>query len=60
MLFLKLMFLVSATIVVLVLFTYAWVVAHTPGPKWISGQNQGVTGVDIRGLSALMLHSPLY
>ena len=33
MLFLKLMFLVFATIVVLVLFTYAWVVAQTPGPS---------------------------
>ena len=60
MLFLKLVFLVFATVVVLVLFTYAWVVAQTPGPKWIAGQNQGVTGIDIHGLSVMMLHSPLY
>jgi hypothetical protein len=58
MLFLKLVFLVFATIVVLVLFTYAWVVVQTPGPKWFT--NQGVTGIDIHGLSAMMLHSPLY
>ena len=60
MLFLKLAFLVLATIVVLVLFTYAWVVAQTPGPKWFTGQSQGVTGVDIYAISALTLHSPLY
>jgi hypothetical protein len=58
MLFLKLMFLVFATIVVLVLFTYGWVVAQTPGAKWFT--NQGVSGIDIHGLSAIMLHSPLY
>ena len=58
MLFLKFVFLGFATIVVLVLFTYAWIVAQTPGPK--SFTNQGVTGIDIRGLSAIMLHSPLY
>jgi hypothetical protein len=58
MLFLKLVFLVFATIVILVLFTYAWVVAQTPGPKWFS--TQGSTGIDIHGISAMTLHSPLY
>ena len=60
MLFLKLVFLVFATIVVLVLFTYAWVVAQTPGPKWIAGQSQGSVGIDVNLLSAMTLHSPLY
>jgi len=60
MLFLKLVFVVFATVVVLVLSTYAWVVVQTPGPKWFTGQNQGVTGIDIHGLSAMMLNSPLY
>ena len=58
MLFLKLVFLVFATIVVLVLFTYAWVVVQTPGPKWIS--SQGSVGIDVNLLSAMTLHSPLY
>ena len=58
MLFLKLVFLVFATIVVLVLFTYAWVVVQTPGPKWIS--SQGSVGIDVTLLSAMTLHSPLY
>ena len=58
MLFLKLEFLVFATIVVLVLFTFVWAVAQTPVPKWFS--TQGSTGIDVRGLSAMTLHSPLY
>jgi hypothetical protein len=58
MLFLKLVFLVFATAVVLVLFTYVWAVAQIPGAKWFS--TQGQTGIDIRGLSAMTLHSPLY
>ena len=60
MLFLKLVFLVFATIVVLVLFTYAWIVAQTPGAKWIAGQSQGSVGIDVNLLSAMTLHSPPY
>jgi hypothetical protein len=58
MLFLKLVFLVFATVVVLVLFTYAWIVAQTPGPKWFT--NQGSAGIDVDLLPAMTLHSPLY
>ena len=58
MLFLKLIFLVFATIVVLVLFTYVWVVVQTPGPKWFT--SRGVTGIDVDLLPAMTLHSPLY
>ena len=58
MLFLKLVFLVFATVVVLALLSFAWVVAQTPGPKWFT--DQGATGIDIHGLSAILLHSPLY
>jgi hypothetical protein len=44
MLFLKLALIAFATICVLVIFTVAWVVARTPGAKWVAGQNQGSTG----------------
>jgi hypothetical protein len=58
--FLKLVLVVFATICVLVLFTYAWVVARIPGAKWLSSQNQGSTGIDLYALSAFTLHSPVY
>jgi hypothetical protein len=60
MLLLKLVFLVFATVVVLVLFTYVWAVAQIPGMKGSAFQNQGATGIDIHGISAMTLHSPLY
>lgn len=60
MLFLKLALIAFATICVLVIFTVAWVVARTPGAKWVAGQNQGSTGIDLYALSAMTLHSPLY
>jgi hypothetical protein len=59
MLFLKLSFVVFATVCVLVLFTCVWVAARTPGP-WFVGKNQGATGVDVNLVSAMTLHSPLY
>jgi len=40
MLFLKLLFLIFATIVVLVLFTYAWVIAQTPGQSGSPAKGQ--------------------
>jgi hypothetical protein len=55
MVFLKLLLVVFATLCVLVLFTYAWVAARTPGP-WFSSQDQGSTGIDLYALSALTLH----
>jgi len=58
--FLKLVFLVVATIVVLVLFTFVWAVAQIPGMKGSASQSQGAAGIDIRGISAMTLHSPLY
>jgi hypothetical protein len=42
--FLKLVLVVFATICVLVLFTYAWVVARIPGAKWLSSQTRGRLG----------------
>lgn len=58
MLFLKFVFLVFATVAALVLLTYAWVVIQTGGPKWFSTQSSA--GIDIRGISAMVLHSPMY
>jgi len=58
MLLLKLVFLVFATTAVLALFTYVWAVAQMPGLKWFS--TQGQTGIDIRAISAMTFHSPLY
>jgi hypothetical protein len=58
MLYLKLVFLVFATVVALALFTYVWAVARIPGTKWFS--TKGQTGIDIYGISSLTLHSPLY
>jgi hypothetical protein len=60
MLFLKLSVVVFATVCVLVLFTYAWAVAHIPGAKWVVGKNQGATGIDVSLLPSITLHSPLY
>jgi hypothetical protein len=60
MLFLKLVFLVFTTVVVLVLFTYVWAVAQIPGMTGIASQDRGATGIDIYAISALTLHSPLY
>ena len=57
MLFLRLLFLLFGTIVVLVLVTFIWATAQIPGPKF---STEGSTGIDIRGLSAMALHSPLY
>jgi hypothetical protein len=59
MLFLKLVLVVCPTACVLVLFTYAWVVAQTPEP-WFVGKNQEATGIDVSLVSAMTLHSPLY
>jgi len=60
MLSLKLLLVVFATVCVLVLFTIAWVVAQTPGAKWLSSQSQGTTGIDLYALSTMTLRSPLY
>lgn len=59
MLLLRLMLLAFVTVCVLVLFTYFWVVARTPGP-WFVGPNRGATGIDVSLVSAMTLHSPLY
>ena len=59
MLFLKLALFIFATVCALALFTYIWVAARTPGPRFV-GRNQGATGIDINAVSVLTLHSPLY
>jgi hypothetical protein len=58
--FLKLALVVFATVCVLLLFTYVWVVALTPGVRWISRPTQGATGIDVSLVPAMTLHSPLY
>ena len=57
---LKVVLVAFGTACVLALFTYFWVVGHIPGAKWVAGQNQGATGIDVTLLSALTLRSPLY
>lgn len=56
--FLKLVLVFFATTCVLVLFTFVWVAARTPGPWFV--KNQGATGIDVNLVSAITLHSPLY
>lgn len=59
MLFLRLVFFLLVTVVVMALFTYVWALAQTPWMKGGTGQ-RGATGIDIYGICAMTLHSPLY
>jgi hypothetical protein len=56
MLFLKLAATLVATVCVLVVFTYAWLVGRTRGAWGLGGR----VAIDIKLVSAWTVHSPVY